>query len=76
MKENFEVKIIVLTFGYVNSMKTKLMETCYQISSKHTFKKLSVDARFQKAKGFFKIDVLYKTVKSKTSFGYSWSNQI
>ena len=32
---------------------------------KHTFKKLSVDARFQKAKGFFKMDVLYKTVKKQ-----------
>ena len=33
--------------------------------TKHTFKKLSVDARFQKAKGFFKMDVLYKTVKKQ-----------
>ena len=48
---------------YVKSMKAKLMETCSQISSKHTFKKLSVDAGFQKAKGFFKMDALYKTVK-------------
>ena len=48
---------------YVKSMKAKLMETCSQISSKHTFKKLSVDAGFQKAKGFFKMNVLYKTVK-------------
>ena len=39
------------------------METCFQISSKHTFKKLSADAGFQKKKGFFKVDVLYKTVK-------------
>ena len=39
------------------------METCFQISSKHTFMKLSVDAGFQKKKGFFKVDVLYKTVK-------------
>ena len=38
------------------------MET-FQISSKHTFMKLSVDAGFQKKKGFFKVDVLYKTVK-------------
>ena len=28
-----------------------------------TFKKLSADAGFQKTKGFFKVDVLYKTVK-------------
>ena len=40
------------------------------------FQKLSFDAGFQKAKGFFNIDVLYKTVKGKTIFGYSCSNQI
>ena len=39
------------------------MDTCSQISSKHAFKKLSVDAVFQKVKGFFKVNVLYKTVK-------------
>ena len=49
----------------VNSMKAKLMETCSQISSKHTFKKLSVDAGFQKANDFFKTDVLHKTVKGQ-----------
>ena len=43
----------------------KLMEICSQISSKHTFKKLSVDGGFQKAKGFFKMDVLCKTVKKQ-----------
>ena len=48
---------------YVNSMKAKLMETYSEISSKHTFKKFSVDTRFQKAKDFFKMDVLYKIVK-------------
>ena len=44
-------------------MKAKLMETCSQISSKNTFEKLSVDAEFQKVKGFFKMDVLFKAVK-------------
>ena len=41
------------------------METCSQISSKHTFKKISVDAGFLKGKGFFKMDVLYETVKEQ-----------
>ena len=44
------------------------METCSQISSKHSLKKLSVDAGFQKAKVFFKMDVLYKTVKRQDKF--------
>ena len=59
---HFIVAIAYLLF-YVNSMKVKSMETCSQISLKHTFKKLSVDAGFQKAKGFFKMNVLYKSVK-------------
>ena len=36
----------------MDSIETKLMETYYQVSTKHTFKKLSVDAGFQKAKRF------------------------
>ena len=44
-------------------MKKKLIDICSQISSKHTLKKVSVDIGFQKAKGSFKMDVLYKTVK-------------
>ena len=54
----------------------KLMVTCSQISSKHTFKKLSVDARFQKTKGFFRMDVLYKTVKRQDKLWIQLSNQI
>ena len=56
---------------YMNSIETKLMETCYQVSTKHTFKNFSVDAGFQKAKGFFKMDVLYKTVKRQDKLCYS-----
>ena len=33
---------------FVNSMTTKLMGACSQISAKHTFKKLSFDTRSQK----------------------------
>ena len=36
----------------------KFYGTCSEISLKHNFKKLSFDARFQKAKRFFKMDVL------------------
>ena len=46
-------------------LKVKLMETYSQISSKHTFKKISVDAGFQNGKGFFKMDVLYEIVKEQ-----------
>ena len=49
----------------VNSMKEKLMRTCSRILSKHTSKNLSVDAGLQKAKGFFKTDALYRTVKKQ-----------
>ena len=59
----FTVAIYQKVLFYANSMKTKLMETCSQILSKHNFKKLSVDAGLQKAKGFLKMDILYKTVK-------------
>ena len=55
----------------MDSIETKLMETYYQVSTKHTFKKLSVDAGFQKAEGFFKMDVLYKTVKKQDKLCYS-----
>ena len=48
---------------YVNSMIVKLMQACSQISSKHTFKKLSVNAEFQKTKGFFKMDVVQNSKK-------------
>lgn len=44
--------------------------------SKHTFKKLSVNAEFKKAKDFLKMDVLFKIVKNKASFGYSSNNQV
>ena len=50
---------------YVNSIKAKLMEICSQISSKYTFKKLSIMKRFYKANVFFEMDVLYKIVKRK-----------
>ena len=58
-------KGIALLVFYVNSMKVKIMETCSQILSNHTFKKLLVDAGFQEVKGFFKMDILYKTVKKQ-----------
>ena len=45
--------------------KDKINGDMFSDFIKHTFKKLSVDARFQKAKGFFKMDVLYKTVKKQ-----------
>ena len=50
---------------YVNSMIVKLMQACSQISSKHTFKKLSVNAEFQKTRGFFKMDVVQNSKKAR-----------
>ena len=64
----FHWQFIKKVLFYANSMKTKLMETCSQILPKHNFKKLSVDAGFQKAKGFLKMDILYKTVKRQDKF--------
>ena len=50
---------------YVNTMKLKLKKTYSQNASKNIFKKLSVEKGFKKAKGFLKMDVLYKTVKNQ-----------
>ena len=48
--------------------ESKINGDMFSDLSKHTFKKLSVDAGFQKAQGLFKIGVLYKKVKRQDKF--------